>query len=279
LGLGTISVQNSGAVSITGGTISAGVTIASLPVASTTTPAMDTGAGVVGTGTNYARNDHAHPTDTSRVTKAGDSMTGALYVNYGLYLQGAFGSQSANASFAAGGTPGWSYGCFAWAGTGLGGAFYGRSDSVSANLAYWAAGSNAVGNIATNGSTTSYNTSSDLRKKRNIRALTQDVDIGALIDAIQPVAFEWIKPADLPEEFQAVDPTDHGFVAQHLVTIAPRAVTRGDDEPELRPAATRTDEPSGGRAWGIDASKLMPYVIAELQALRRRVAELEAQLP
>ena len=50
---------------------------ASVPVASTTTPAMD-GTAAVGTGTTWARADHVHPSDTSRLAISGGTMTGAL---------------------------------------------------------------------------------------------------------------------------------------------------------------------------------------------------------
>jgi len=43
--------------------------ILNIPAPSTTTPAMD-GTAAVGTGTTYARNDHIHPTDTSRASTA-----------------------------------------------------------------------------------------------------------------------------------------------------------------------------------------------------------------
>lgn len=48
--------------------------------ASSATPKMD-GAAAAGTSNAFARGDHVHPSDTSRVNKAGDTMTGALTVN------------------------------------------------------------------------------------------------------------------------------------------------------------------------------------------------------
>lgn len=49
-------------------------------IASDATPQMD-GVGSAGTGANYSRGDHVHPSDTSKVNKAGDNMTGDLYVD------------------------------------------------------------------------------------------------------------------------------------------------------------------------------------------------------
>jgi hypothetical protein len=48
-----------------------------VPVASGTPPVMD-GTVAVGTGTTWARADHVHPSDTSKVSKAGDTMAGNL---------------------------------------------------------------------------------------------------------------------------------------------------------------------------------------------------------
>ena len=48
-------------------------------IASDTTPYMD-GIGSAGTGANYSRGDHVHPSDTSKVSKAGDTMTGYLSI-------------------------------------------------------------------------------------------------------------------------------------------------------------------------------------------------------
>lgn len=55
-----------------------------IPSATTTTPAMD-GTAAVGSETKYAKGDHVHPSDTSKVSKSGDTITGSLtFVNSGL---------------------------------------------------------------------------------------------------------------------------------------------------------------------------------------------------
>jgi hypothetical protein len=180
-----------------------------------------------------------------------------------------------------------------------GGGIYSRIDTTAANMCGWLWGtSSLVGSVTTNGSSVSYNTSSDLRLKKNVRHISEDINIGAVIDAIRPVAFEWRNrrgvigepggvirsgakienPDNLPEprlmkHERIVKGTSlgHGFVAQELMKIAPMAVHAPDDgERELGDFGEENHT-----AWGVDASKLMPYVIAELQALRKRVAELE----
>ena len=54
----------------------------------------------------------------------------------------------------------------------------------------------------------------------------------------------------------------YGFVAQELLTVAPEAVHQPED-PEAMMA--------------VDYSKLVPMLVKEVQALRQRVAQLEAQ--
>ena len=53
------------------------ITSAGVPSASSATPAMD-GTGAAGSSSAYARGDHVHPKDTSKLDKSGGTMTGAL---------------------------------------------------------------------------------------------------------------------------------------------------------------------------------------------------------
>ena len=105
-----------------------------------------------------------------------------------------------------------------------------------------------VGSISTNGTITSYNTSSDARLKENV-ALADDA--ANLIDAIQVRKFDW--KADGSHQ-------RYGFVAQELAQVAPEAVA-GD--------------PEGDAMLGVDYSKLVPMLVKEIQSLRARVAQLE----
>jgi hypothetical protein len=50
-----------------------------VPAPSSTTPAMDSTA-AIGVGTTYARNDHVHPSDTSRLPTAGGTATGQITI-------------------------------------------------------------------------------------------------------------------------------------------------------------------------------------------------------
>ena len=104
------------------------------------------------------------------------------------------------------------------------------------------------GSITTDGSTTAYNTSSDVRLKHDI---VDAPEASSLIDAIQVRSFKW--NADDSEQ-------RYGFIAQELVTVAPEAVSQPEDPEEM---------------MGVDYSKLVPMLVKEIQSLRARVAQLE----
>jgi len=105
-----------------------------------------------------------------------------------------------------------------------------------------------VGSIGTNGTATSFNTSSDYRLKDNI---ADAEDAANLIDAIQVRKFDW--KADGSHQ-------RYGMIAQELVEVAPEAVSIPEDEDEM---------------MGVDYSKLVPMLVKEIQSLRARVAQLE----
>jgi hypothetical protein len=210
---------------------------------------------------------------TGQLTMSGQ----AIVTNNGFYANGA-GSAMANVTTANGApSAGWSaaFGCWATA-SGVGYAGWGRSDSTSAYLWYFSAGGTNVGNIYTQGSTTAYNTTCDRSLKENIRDLDDDIDVGELIDSMRPVAFEWKAPSpqfDVVAQTRSSN-TGHGFIAQELFDVAPQAVTPPLPDPPGKKAADQ-----GPHLWGADYSKLIPYLVSELQSLRKRVAELESQLP
>jgi hypothetical protein len=122
----------------------------------------------------------------------------------------------------------------------------GYSDAVY--ISFWVNGTQ-LGNINTNGSTISYNTSSDRRLKSNIEDAASASD---KIDAIQVRQFDW----NADDSHQ-----DYGLIAQELQPIEPLAVTGNADSDEM---------------MGVDYSKLVPMLIKEIQELRGRVAALEA---
>lgn len=104
-----------------------------------------------------------------------------------------------------------------------------------------------VGSIATTGTATTYNTSSDVRLKENIT----DAPEGN-VDALQVRSFDWKVDGSHQE---------YGFIAQELEAVAPYAVTKGETEDDM---------------WGVDYSKLVPMLVKEIQDLKARIATLEA---
>lgn len=113
-------------------------------------------------------------------------------------------------------------------------------------------GASNVGSITFTGVGASYNSASDETLKIIDGPLT---DVGATIDALQPIWFRWKSAPDAEPQ--------PGFGAQTTCAVFPWAVTPGDGE----------------RPWQMDQAKLMSLAIAEIKALRARVAELEAKWP
>jgi hypothetical protein len=105
-----------------------------------------------------------------------------------------------------------------------------------------------AGNIAVNGATTAYNTSSDVRLKTNIADASWASD---LVSRIKVRQFEW------KGDGKSVS---HGFVAQELDTVFPDAVTQGD-------------------TWSVDNSKLVPLLVKSLQEAWQAIDELRARTP
>lgn len=127
-------------------------------------------------------------------------------------------------------------------------------------------GGGGVGSIGITASGTSYNATSDVRKKEDLQPW---LGVDDFFDRVSVYDFQW---KDL-DGLRGI-----GVVAQELYDLEPRAVAVGG-------SFTRTQEDEDGepievpeeRMWGVDYSKLVPHLIAAIQQLRKRVAELEAR--
>ena len=107
-----------------------------------------------------------------------------------------------------------------------------------------------IGSITQSGTTAVlYNTTSDGRLKTHIAPAA---DAGALLDAVQVRQFDWLSDGS-HQRF--------GFIAQELVEVVPEAVHAPADPDDM---------------MAVDYSKLVPLLVREIQALRARVAALEA---
>lgn len=128
----------------------------------------------------------------------------------------------------------------------------GRIDTVNSGtsatvVAAYYNGNGQVGRVETNGTTTSYITSSDKRLKTNLTPLP---DQGTFFDTVKVYEGEFISSPGVRSPM---------FLAQELYEVAPEAVSVGDDE----------------KSWGVDESKLVRRLVREIQSLRERVASLE----
>lgn len=109
-----------------------------------------------------------------------------------------------------------------------------------------------VGFIQTNGSNTSYNTSSDRRLKENIVDTTAGL---AQLERIHVRDFNF--KADPKKARQ------QGFIAQELYEVYPEAVSPGNDN--------STKEP-----WSVDYGRLTPLLVKAIQELKADNDELHA---
>ncbi|QPZ53598.1 putative tail structural protein [Pelagibacter phage HTVC100P] len=139
-------------------------------------------------------------------------------------------------------------------------------------------GSGQVGSITTNGSTTTYGTSSDYRLKENIVEIT---DATARLKQLKPKRFNFIADADT---------TVDGFIAHEVQDVVPEAIYGEKDamkteEYEVTPAVLDedgnviTEAVMGTREvpdyQGIDQSKLVPLLVKTIQELEARITQLE----
>lgn len=122
-------------------------------------------------------------------------------------------------------------------------------------IGFFRSGSN-VGSISVTSTATSYNTSSDYRLKDEIAPIE---DSGAFIDALKPRQGIWKADGSLFV----------GFIAHEFAEVSPSSVT-GEKDAE--------DENGNPIYQSMQASspEVMAHIIAELQSLRARVAQLEA---
>ena len=122
-------------------------------------------------------------------------------------------------------------------------------DTAGSALAFfYKNGTTGVGSITTNGTSTSFNETSDERAKENI---VDSPSASADIDSIQVRSFDWIETGEHQK---------YGTIAQELRLVVPSAVYEPENSEDM---------------MGVDYSKLVPMLIKEIQSLRTRVQELE----
>ena len=119
------------------------------------------------------------------------------------------------------------------------------------------AGGSNVGFISTDGSNTTFSTSSDYRLKENI---STDWDATTRLKQLKPSRFNWKANKD-----KTVD----GFLAHEVSSIVPEAITGEKDA---------VDENGNPQYQGIDQSKLVPLLTKALQEAVAKIETLEAKV-
>jgi hypothetical protein len=104
-----------------------------------------------------------------------------------------------------------------------------------------------VGNILTNGTSTSFNTSSDARLKE----VTGEARGLEVINELNPVAYNW----------KADGKADEGLIAQEVKELVPNAVSGSEEE-----------------MYSMDYSKLVVHLVKAVKELSTEVDELKKQL-
>jgi len=134
--------------------------------------------------------------------------------------------------------------------------FLKAEDNVS-NLAIFAKNSSTVGSISTNGSTTSFNTSSDHRLKENV---DYSFDATSRLKQLKPARFNFIADADT---------TVDGFLAHEVQSVVPEAIIGTHNE---------VDDDGNPVMQGIDQSKLVPLLTKALQEQQATIEALTARI-
>ena len=117
---------------------------------------------------------------------------------------------------------------------------------------------NIVGSISTTNAATAYNTNSDYRLKNNPQPLTGS---GAFIDALQPKTWTW-----------TVDGRRGvGFIAHEVEPVSPDSVHGVKDAVDAEGNPVMQSMEYG-------SAEFIANIIAELQSLRREVAELKSKV-
>jgi hypothetical protein len=123
-------------------------------------------------------------------------------------------------------------------------------------IAFYNSSASIAGSIEHTGvTTTNYNTSSDIRLKKDL-----GVSIKSIIDEVIIHDFEWVEDEII----------DKGVFAQELYKHKPLAVSVGKDD--------LTEDGKLAQPWGVDYSKLVPELIVYCQDLKQTITSLQDRL-
>jgi len=114
-----------------------------------------------------------------------------------------------------------------------------------------------VGSIESNGSSTTYATTSDYRAKENVVEMTDALD---RVNQLQPKRFNFIADADT---------TVDGFLAHEVQDIVPEAISGEKDA---------VDDEGNPEYQGIDHSKLVPLLTKAIQEQQEQIEALQSEI-
>jgi hypothetical protein len=211
-----------------------------------TTPSWQIGA-PAGANSYFNIKDSYNNVDRLRITQTGNLLVGTTNQGYGLFSSSKLTIGTSGDGICVGG---------------LGQELSAYTTQANNNtgtryFAYIANASSAqVGTISFTSSGTSYNTSSDYRRKSNIKELTGS---GTFIDALKPRTFDW-------------DTGDKGvgFIAHEFAEVSPSSVVGEKD-------AVDADGNPRYQSMQASSSEVIANLVAELQSVRARLAVLEAK--
>ena len=114
-----------------------------------------------------------------------------------------------------------------------------------------------VGSITWGTGTTSFNTTSDYRLKKNIKPMTNCLE---LVNRLNPVRYNWISEYNEPAE---------GFIAHELQEVLPLCVVGKKDA---------VYEDGSINPQSIDYGKLTPHLVAAVKELSKKIEDLESKV-
>jgi hypothetical protein len=128
-----------------------------------------------------------------------------------------------------------------------------RTNGDNSYFQFYNSSGTQVGSIATNGSITLYNTSSDYRLKTVVGAVTGS---GARIDALEPIEYEWNSNGS----------RTRGFLAHKFQEVYADSVTG------IKDAVDAEGNPVY-QAMQAGSSEVIADLVAEIKSLRKRLAD------
>ncbi len=131
-----------------------------------------------------------------------------------------------------------------------------ETNNATGTLAHFVTNAGLAGTIFSSGTSTTYNTSSDVQLKNDDGELSEEVALD-ILERVQIHSYRW----------KYDNSEDVGVFAQELFSIYPNAVFVGSGEPG----------DDNYVPWGVDYSKLVPILARCLQGIMRRVASLEGK--